>query len=146
MAKKVSCVIGGYNIEDLAEKPPSPRFATVALWQLPNATQSKDFAASLTQHTLVHEIWLRYLRYSLQVRTLWASYDHDFGAVIVLSRFFNPNKSPEATNLTIIRLLAKMPTLCAMIQKKAKATLYYYPQNRFDTLPTFHVYTWPLVM
>jgi len=61
--------------------------------------------------------------------------------ISALSSFYpdslNPNKSPEATNLTILRLLAKMPTICAMIQKKGKGHPVLYPQNKYDYVTNF---------
>jgi citrate synthase len=58
-----------------------------------------------------------------------------------LSSFYpdslNPNTKPEETNLTIIRLLAKMPTICAMIQKKGKGHPVLYPQNKYDYVTNF---------
>jgi citrate synthase len=61
--------------------------------------------------------------------------------ISALSSFYpdspNPILKPEAANLTIIRLLAKMPTLCAMIMKKGKGHPVLYPQNKYDYVTNF---------
>lgn len=129
----------GYSIEELAEKASFTEVSYLLLYgELPTATQLKDFETSLTQHTLVHENLVK-------VFEVFPTGSHPMGQLMTmisaLSSFYpdslNPNKSPEATNLTIIRLLAKMPTICAMIQKKGKGHPVLYPQNRFDYVSNF---------
>jgi citrate synthase len=129
----------GYSIEDLAEKSTFPEVIYLLLYgELPDAKQLKTFENNLTQHTLVHENLVK-------VFEVFPAGSHPMGQLMTmiaaLSSFYpdslNPNKSPEATNLTIIRLLAKMPTLCAMIQKKGKGHPVLYPQNKYDYVTNF---------
>jgi len=62
-------------------------------------------------------------------------------ALSALSSFYpeslNPNNKPEETNMTITRLLAKMPTICAMIHKKGKGHPILYPKNKYDYVTNF---------
>lgn len=129
----------GYSIEDLAEKASFTEVCYLLLYgELPTATQLKDFEYQLTQHTLVHENLMK-------VFEVFPTGSHPMGQLMTLisglSSFYpeslNPNKSPEQLNLTIIRLLAKMPTICAMIQKKGKGHPVLYPQNKFDYVSNF---------
>lgn len=129
----------GYSIEDLAEKATFTEVSYLLLYgELPTAKQLKDFEDSLTQHTLVHENLMK-------VFEVFPSGSHPMGQLMTLisglSSFYpdslNPNKSPEQVNLTIIRLLAKMPTICAMIQKKGKGHPLVYPQNKYDYVTNF---------
>jgi citrate synthase len=129
----------GYSIEELAEKASFTEVSYLLLYgELPTADQLRDFEQNLTQHTLVHENLKK-------VFEVFPTGSHPMGQLMTmisaLSSFYpdslNPNKSPEATNLTIIRLLAKMPTICAMIQKKGKGHPVLYPQNRFDYVSNF---------
>ena len=129
----------GYSIEELAEKASFVEVAYLLLYgELPTATQLSDFENSLTQHTLVHENLMK-------VFEVFPTGSHPMGQLMTLisalSSFYpdslNPNKSPEQTNLTIIRLLAKMPTICAMIQKKGKGHPIVYPQNKYDYVTNF---------
>lgn len=129
----------GYSIEDLAEKATFTEVSYLLLYgELPTAAQLKEFESQLTQHTLVHENLMK-------VFEVFPTGSHPMGQLMTLisalSSFYpeslNPNKSPEQLNLTIIRLLAKMPTICAMIQKKGKGHPVLYPQNRFDYVSNF---------
>ncbi|MES2620389.1 MAG: citrate synthase [Bacteroidota bacterium] len=129
----------GYSIEDLAEKATFTEVSYLLLYgELPTKIQLKDFEDNLTQHTLVHENLMK-------VFEVFPSGSHPMGQLMTLisglSSFYpdslNPNKSPEQVNLTIIRLLAKMPTITAMIQKKGKGHPLVYPQNKYDYVTNF---------
>jgi citrate synthase len=129
----------GYEIEDLASRASFIEVAYLLLYgELPTTSQLSDFEHSLTQHTLVHENLKK-------VFDVFPTGSHPMGQLMTmisaLSSFYpdtqNPNTSPDATNLTIIRLLAKMPTICAMIMKKGKGHPVVYPQNRYDYVTNF---------
>jgi citrate synthase len=49
----------------------------------------------------------------------------------------DPNRSPEAKNLTIHRLLAKLPTLAAWSYKNLIRHPFMYPRNEFDYCKNF---------
>lgn len=129
----------GYAIEDLAEKSTFTEVCYLLLYgELPTAEQLNAFEYQLKQHTLVHENLMK-------VFEVFPTGSHPMGQLMTLisglSSFYpeslNPNKSPEQLNLTIIRLLAKMPTICAMIQKKGKGHPVLYPQNKLDYVSNF---------
>ncbi|MBX2903704.1 MAG: citrate synthase [Chitinophagales bacterium] len=129
----------GYNIEDLAEKASFLEVAYLLIYgELPNQTQLSEFEKSITSHTLVHENLVK-------VFEVFPTGSHPMGQLMTmisaLSSFYpdslNPNTNPEQTNLTIIRLLAKMPTICSMIQKKGKGHPVLYPQNKYDYVTNF---------
>lgn len=129
----------GYNIEDLAEKASFLEVAYLLLHgELPNQKQLKNFEYMVSQHTLVHENLMK-------VFEVFPTGSHPMGQLMTmisaLSSFYpetpSPNQRPEASNLTIIRLLAKMPTICAMIQKKGKGHPILYPQNKYDYVSNF---------
>lgn len=129
----------GYSIQDLAAKSTFTEVSYLLLYgELPTAPELKVFEDNLTQHTLVHENLMK-------VFEVFPSGSHPMGQLMTLisglSSFYpdslNPNKSPEQVNLTIVRLLAKMPTICAMIQKKGKGHPLVYPQNKYDYVTNF---------
>ncbi|MFN8277409.1 MAG: citrate synthase [Chitinophagales bacterium] len=129
----------GYSIEDLAEKASFVEVMYLLLYgELPNAQQKQQFEYDLTHHTLVHENLVK-------VFEVFPSRSHPMGQLMTmlssLSSFYpeslNPNINPEQTNLTIIRLLAKMPTICAMIMKKGKGHPVVYPKNSLDYVSNF---------
>ena len=49
----------------------------------------------------------------------------------------DPNRSQESKNRTVLRLLAKMPTICAMIYKKRIGHPVVYPSNNLDYVSNF---------
>jgi citrate synthase len=129
----------GYNIEDLAEKASFTEVSYLLLYgELPTTEQLKKFEADLTMHTLVHENLVK-------IFEVFPTKSHPMGqlmtALSALSSFYpeslNPNSKPEETNMTIIRLLAKMPTITSMIMKKGKGHPVVYPQNKYDYVTNF---------
>jgi citrate synthase len=61
--------------------------------------------------------------------------------VCSLSTFYpeslDPNRSPEAKNLTVHRLLAKLPTLAAWAYKNSMRHPFMYPKNEYDYCKNF---------
>lgn len=129
----------GYNIDDLASKASFVEVMYLLIYgELPTKEELAKFENDLTMHTLVHENLKK-------VFDVFPSGSHPMGQLMTmisgLSSFYpnslNPNNAPEETNLTITRLLAKMPTICAMIQKKGKGHPVLYPQNKYDYVTNF---------
>jgi citrate synthase len=129
----------GYNIEELAAGASFLEVSYLLIYgELPTADQLAKFESEITMHTLVHENLKK-------VFDVFPSGSHPMGQLMTmiscLSSFYpnslNPNSAPEETNLTIARLLAKMPTICAMIQKKGKGHPVLYPKNQYDYVTNF---------
>ena len=61
--------------------------------------------------------------------------------VCSLSTFYpeslDPNRSPEKKNRTILRLLAKLPTLAAWSYKNSTRHPFMYPRNEYDYVTNF---------
>jgi citrate synthase len=129
----------GYPIEQLAEKATFLEVAFLLIYgELPTETQLTDFKKSITNHTLVHEDMKQFFE-------AYPSKAHPMGVlasmVVSLSTFYpesqDPNRSPEAVDLTIHRLLAKLPTLAAMSYKNAVRHPFIYPKNELDYVENF---------
>jgi citrate synthase len=129
----------GYSIEELAEKASFTEVSYLLLYgELPTAQQLASFEHELTNHTLVHENLVK-------VFEVFPTRSHPMGQLMTLmsalSSFYpdslNPNVNPDEVNTTIIRLLAKMPTICSMIYKKGKGHPVLYPQNKYDYVTNF---------
>jgi citrate synthase len=129
----------GYAIEDLAAKSTFIEVAYLLIYgELPNVTQLESFQRELTYHTLVHEDIKKFL-------DGYPSTAHPMG--IVSSMFssmpsfypesLNPHRSSEKVNLTILRCIAKMPTLIAWAYKKSVGHPYVYPDNSRDYISNF---------
>jgi len=129
----------GYPIEQLAEKATFLEVAFLLIYgELPTETELAKFKKSITNHTLVHEDMKQFFE-------AYPSKAHPMGVlasmVVSLSTFYpesqDPNRSPEAIDLTIHRLLAKLPTLAAMSYKNAVRHPFIYPKNELDYVENF---------
>lgn len=129
----------GYPIEQLAEKSSFIEVSYLLLYgNLPTAEQLAKFKGVINKHTLVHEDIKRLLE-------AYPSNAHPMGMISAmvasLSTFYpesqNPNRAPEAVDMTIIRLLAKMPTLAAMAFRHSNGTPNMYPTNSLDYCENF---------
>jgi citrate synthase len=129
----------GYPIEQLAEKAEFLEVAYLLIYgNLPTTTEYADFKSHITNHTLVHE----------DMRLFFEAYPakaHPMGilaaSLSTLSTFYpesqNPNREPEAVDLTIHRLIAKVPTLAAWAFKNAMRHPVVYPNNNLDYSENF---------
>lgn len=129
----------GYPIEQLAEHADFLEVAYLLLHgELPNKAEYESFTNTITRHTLVHE----------DIKKIFDAYptnSHPMGILIAmvssLSSFYpeslNPNRSTDKKLLTMHRLLAKMPTLVAMVMKKAVGHPINYPKNNLDYVSNF---------
>lgn len=124
----------GYPIEQLAEQSTFLEVAYLLMnGELPTSEQLAYFTDSITNHTLVHEDLRRFFE-------AFPSDAHPMGIlstmVASLSTFYpesqNPNRSIEDIELTMHRLIAKMPNLAAMAYKFAKGQPTMYPQNKLS--------------
>ncbi len=121
----------GYSIEELADKAEFLEVAYLLInGELPNEEQYEKWDTEITRHTLVNGDLKN-------IFDAWPTGSHPMGQLIAmissLSSFYpeslNPNSGNEARMRTITRLLAKMPTICAMISKKRIGHPLIYPQN-----------------
>lgn len=129
----------GYPIEQLAAKSSFIEVAYLLIYgELPTEEQLKSFNFELSHHTLVHEDMKKFF-------DGFPSKSHPMGQlsslVCSLSAFYpeslKPNQTPEELNLSIIKVLAKMPTIVSWIYKKSLGHPYIYPQNKYDYVTNF---------
>jgi citrate synthase len=129
----------GYPIEQLAERASFLEVTYLLIYgELPTQTELDSFKNSITKHTLVHE----------DMKQFFEAYPpkaHPMGVlasmVCSLSTFYpeslDPNRGEDAKNLTIHRLLAKLPTLAAWSYKNAMRHPFMYPKNELDYCSNF---------
>ncbi len=129
----------GYPIEQLADQSSFVEVSYLLIFgELPTQKQLDQFSHDLRVHTLVHEDMKKFF-------DGYPSEAHPMGQlasmVCSLSAYYpeslNPNPSPEQRYLTIIRLLAKMPTLISWIFKKSIGHPIMYPNNNLDYVSNF---------
>jgi len=120
----------GYPIEQLAERSTFLEVAYLLIWgELPTREQLDRFVADVTHHTLIRE----------EMRHFFDSFPYDAhpmavlaSGVVGMSTFYPDSHDifdPDAVEVTINRLIAKLPTLAAWSFKKAIGQPYVYPRN-----------------
>ena len=124
----------GYSIEELAEKSTFIEVAYLLIYgELPTTEELEKFQNEIKVHTLVHEDIKKILEG-------FPSNAHPMGVlsslVTSLTAFYpeslDPNRSADAVNLSIIRILAKMPTFAAWAYKNEVGHPVNYPDNELD--------------
>jgi citrate synthase len=119
----------GYPIEQLAE---SSNFLEVSYLlyygELPTKQQLETFRSNITYHTLLHE----------DMRNFFAAFPKDAhpmavcsSAVCALSTFYQQGDegTPEGMDLSMYRLMGKLPTIAAWAYKRGLGQPTIYPDN-----------------
>ncbi|MDZ4819084.1 MAG: citrate synthase [Planctomycetota bacterium] len=120
----------GYAIEDLAEKCDFVETSYLLIYgKLPNAEQLSAFRTSLQRHTMLHE----------DMRSFYNGFPRDahpmaiLGSVVgALSTFYQDSldvHDPRAVEISVHRLMAKLPTIAAYSFKKSIGQPFIYPSN-----------------
>ncbi|MGB6044430.1 MAG: citrate/2-methylcitrate synthase, partial [Pirellulales bacterium] len=120
----------GYAIEDIADRCDFVETSYLLLYnELPTPEQLQDFRMSLRRHTMLHE----------DVKSFYSGFPRDahpmaiLSAVVsALSTFYQDSLDPSDPNqveISIHRLLAKLPTIAAFSHKKSIGQPFYYPRN-----------------
>ena len=129
----------GYPIEQLAEKANFLEVCYLLIYgNLPTKTEFSSFTNNITNHTLVHEDMRSFLN-------AYPTKAHPMGilsaSLCTLSTFYpeshEQNRSKESVNLTIYRLLAKLPTLAAWAYQNAVGHPVMYPKNKYNYCENF---------
>jgi len=120
----------GYPIEVLAEKCDFVEVAYLLIFgDLPTAQQLDEFRSSLARHTMIHE----------EMRSFYEGFPRDahpmaiVGSVVgALSTFYQDSldvRDPRQVEISMHRLLAKLPTIAAYSYKKSIGQPLMYPRN-----------------
>jgi citrate synthase len=128
----------GYPIEQLAEKSTFLEVSYLLLYgALPTSAELADFTEKVTHHTLLDE----------DFKTFFSAFPRNAhpmavlsSAVSALSSFYphdlDPYDDDEVDN-SVIRLLAKLPTLAAYFYKRSVGKPYLYPDNSLNLVENF---------
>ena len=125
----------GYPIEELAA---TSTFLEVA-WllikgELPTRAELADFSYDVTHHTMVHEYFGRFFEglpkdaHPMPVCS---------AAVGALATFYQEPETDQNIQETIVRLIAKMPTIAAYSYKHSLGQPFIYPNNALDYSSNF---------
>ncbi|MDX2469454.1 MAG: citrate synthase [SAR324 cluster bacterium] len=128
----------GYAIEDLCEHSNFLETSYLLInGELPSIEQSADFEHSITHHSMLRE----------DIKKYWDAWPHSAhpmatlsSVVSALSTFYEDSAdpwSPKEVEITIHRLIAKMPTIAAFAYKKSVGQPKMYPNNRLSYSANF---------
>ncbi|MDD1713434.1 MAG: citrate synthase [Methanoregulaceae archaeon] len=128
----------GYPIEQLAEHSDFLEVCYLLLYgELPAAEQKLQFDAMVKKHTMVHD----------QINNFFRGFRRDahpmssmVGVVGALSAFYHDSldiSNPRHREVSAYRLLAKVPTLAAMVYKYNIGQPFMYPQDRLGYVGNF---------
>jgi citrate synthase len=125
----------GYPIEQLAEKSSFLEVAWLLVHgELPTTAQMKQLKGQVTHHTMLHENFRRFfaaLPKDAHPMPVCAA------AVGALATFYQEPESEDLVHDTVIRLIAKMPTIAAFSYKHSIGQPFIYPRNDVDYASNF---------
>jgi citrate synthase len=128
----------GYPIEELAMGCDFLEVAHLLIYgELPTAKELEDFKNSIRRHTMIHE----------EMRAFYNGFPRDAhpmailsSVVSALSTFYQDSLDPidpRQVEVSIHRLLAKLPTIAAYSYKKSAGQPFIYPQNDLSYCQNF---------
>lgn len=128
----------GYDIDDLAENCDYLTSCYLLLYgELPTPEQKAKFDRQITLHTMVHE----------QIHFLFRGFprrSHPMavmvGACSSLSAFYHDSldiNDAKQRELSALRMIAKMPTMAAMVYKYSIGQPFIYPDNELGFAENF---------
>ncbi|MGB0402987.1 MAG: citrate synthase [Salibacteraceae bacterium] len=129
----------GYAIEDLAENASFLEVSYLVIFgELPTKEQFETFSTDITKHTLVHE----------EIKNIldgFPSKSHPMGVlsslISSLTAFYpeslDPNRSADEVYLSIVRIIAKLPTIASWAYKNEIGHPVNYPDNSLDYCSNF---------
>jgi citrate synthase len=128
----------GYPIEDLAGGSTFLEVAYLLIYgELPSATQLQDFQESIRRHTMLHEDFKRfYGALPKDAHPMAAS----SAAVGALATFYPDSldpRDPRQVEISVHRLLAKLPTMAAYAFKHSIGQPFMFPDNRLSYVGNF---------
>lgn len=120
----------GYPIEELAQNCDFVEVCYLLIFgELPNEEQLEEFRTSIRRHTMLHE----------DMRDFYKGFPRDAHPMAILSSvvgalstFYQDSLDPgdpEQVEISIHRLLAKLPTIAAYSYKKSIGQPFVYPDN-----------------
>ncbi len=128
----------GYPIEEIAEHCDFVETSYLLIYgKLPTATELAQFRESIRRHTMIHE----------DMRSFYNGFPKDAHPMAILSSvvgalstFYQDSldpHDPRQVEVSIHRLLAKLPTIAAYSYKKSFGQPFMYPRNELSYCQNF---------
>lgn len=128
----------GYPIEVIAEQCDFIETSYLLIYgELPSAEELDKFRTSLKRHTMIHE----------EMRSFYSGFPRDAHPMAIcssvvgaLSTFYQDSLNPRdarQVEISVHRLLAKLPTIAAYAYKKSIGQPFIYPDNSLSYCENF---------
>jgi len=128
----------GYPIEELAESSNFLEVAYLLIYgNLPTREEITNFVGSIRIHTMLHEDFRRFFGFLPKDTHPMAACAAAVGA---LSAFYPDSldpRNPRHVEISVHRLLAKMPTMAAYAYKHSIGQPFLYPRNELPYVANF---------
>jgi citrate synthase len=123
----------GYDIADLAERCSFLEVAYLLIQgELPTATELQSFSRSITYHSMLHEDFRQFYRVLPKDAHPMAACSAVVGALATFYPDSLDPRNPREVEVSIHRLIAKLPTVAAYAYKHSIGQPFMYPDNRLS--------------
>ncbi|MBY0399429.1 citrate synthase [Myxococcota bacterium] len=128
----------GIPIETLAEKSSFMEVSYLLIYgQLPTAAELATFETSIRRHTMLHEDLKRMYTALPKDAHPMAACSTTVGALATFYPDSLDPRDPDQVDISILRLIAKLPTLAAYAYKHSIGQPFLYPLNSLDYVGNF---------
>ena len=123
----------GIPIEELAEKSSFLEVSYLLITgRLPSAGELSQFRSSLTRHTMLHEDFKRFFGALPKDAHPMAACSAAVGALATFYPDSLDPRDPRQVEISVHRLLAKLPTIAAYAYNHSIGQPFMYPKNSLD--------------
>ncbi len=128
----------GIPIDDLADKGSFLETAYLLIYgKLPNKDQFNYFTESISRHTMLHEDFKAFYGALPKDAHPMAACSAVVGALATFYPDSLDPRDPRQVEISVHRLLAKLPTIAAYAYKHSIGQPFMYPDNRLDYVGNF---------
>jgi citrate synthase len=128
----------GYPIEELAERASFLEVAFLLIYgELPSEAQVRAFTDSIRRHTMLHEDFKRFYGALPKDAHPMAACSAAVGALATFYPDSLDPRDPRQVEISVHRLLAKLPTMAAYAYKHSIGQPFMYPDNKLRYVGNF---------
>ncbi len=128
----------GYPIEELAEHSSFIEVAYLLIsGQLPNADELHSYTESIRRHTMIHEDFKRFFGAMPKDAHPMSACSSSIGSLATFYPDSLDPRDPRHIEISVHRLIAKLPTMAAYAYKHSIGQPFMYPRNSLDYVSNF---------
>jgi citrate synthase len=123
----------GYDIAELAERCTFVEVSYLLMWgELPTKEQLESYSHSITYHSMLHEDFRQFYRVLPKDAHPMAACSAVVGALATFYPDSLDPRNPRQVEVSVHRLIAKLPTISAYAFKHSIGQPFMYPDNRLS--------------